>query len=46
LKAYLRIAASGMTRREFLKNSALAAIGIRVPAKGPFAREAKTGESA
>ena len=46
LKEYLRIAASGMTRREFLKNSALAAIGIRVPAKGPFAREAKTGESA
>jgi predicted aldo/keto reductase-like oxidoreductase len=43
---YLRIAASGMTRREFLKNSALAAIGSRVPANGPFAQEAKAEESA
>jgi len=46
LKEYLRIAASAMTRREFLRNSALAAIGSRVPAKGPFAREAKTEKSA
>lgn len=43
-KEYLRIAASGMTRREFLKNSALAAIGSRVPANGPFTREANTEE--
>ena len=35
-----------MTRREFLKNSVLAAIGSRVPANRPFAQEAKAGESA
>jgi len=43
---YLRIASSGMTRREFLKTSALAAIGSRVPAHGSFAQEAKSEESA
>jgi len=43
---YLRIAGSGMTRREFLRNSALAAIGSRVPSNGPFAREAKAEEPA
>lgn len=44
LKEYLRIGASGMTRREFLKNSALAAIGSRVTANGPFSRQAKAEE--
>ena len=44
-KEYLRIAGSGMTRREFLRNSALAAIGSRVPANGPFAHEAKAEKS-
>jgi len=43
---YLRIAGSGMTRREFLRNSALAAIGARVTAIRPFAHEAKAEESA
>jgi predicted aldo/keto reductase-like oxidoreductase len=43
---YLRIAGSGMTRREFLRNSALAAIGSRVPANYPFAQEAKAEEPA
>lgn len=45
-KEYLRIAASVLTRREFLRNSALAAIGSRVPSNGPFAREAKVEEPA
>ena len=43
---YLRIAGSGMTRREFLRNSALAAIAGRVTANRPFAHEAKAEESA
>ena len=45
-KEYLRIAGSGMTRRDFLKNSMLAAIGCRVTANGAFAHEAKAEESA
>jgi hypothetical protein len=43
---YIRIAGSGMTRREFLRNSALAVIGSRVTANRPFAHEAKAEESA
>ena len=45
-KEYLRVAGSVMTRREFLRNSALAAIGSRVPANRPFAQVAKAEESA
>lgn len=43
---HLPIAASGVTRREFLKRAALVAIGSGFPAKGPFFRASKTEEPA